>query len=39
MIISVFKTNVLEQEQARKILAVLSGKYPDYKINFDLSIG
>ncbi len=35
--VKVFKTNILKQKQAKPMLSVLLIKYPDFKINFDLS--
>ena len=34
--IEVFKTNVLETVQAKKIVTILLQHFPDNKINFDL---
>jgi hypothetical protein len=34
--VEVFKTNVLQQKQAKGILAFLSKTFPGFKINFDL---
>ena len=36
MMIEVFKTNVKETEQAKKIVTVLLEHFPGNKINFDL---
>ena len=35
-IVEVFKTNVLEDEQARLLISVLLDHFPQHKINFDL---
>ncbi len=35
--VEVLKTNILKQKQARPMLSVLLIKYPNFKINFDLS--
>jgi len=34
--IEVFKTNVQNRKQANKLLKILSNKYPEAKINFDI---
>ncbi len=36
MPVSVFKTNIQTQFQAQKIINILMGYLPKYKINFDL---
>jgi len=35
--VEIFKTNVLEKEEAEKIVTQMMEKFPGYKINFDLS--
>lgn len=35
-IVEVFKTNVLEDEQASLLISVLLDHFPQHKINFDL---
>jgi hypothetical protein len=36
-VVEVFKTNVLENGQSKKVLDLLSKNWPTSKINFDLS--
>jgi hypothetical protein len=35
--VEVFRTNVQKKTQSRKLLFFLSGAFPDFKINFDLT--
>lgn len=35
-IVEVFKTNVLEDNEAKELIAKLSTHFPGFKINFDL---
>jgi hypothetical protein len=35
-IVEVFKTNIIYKKDANRILKLLSNKYPNLKINFDL---
>jgi len=34
--VEIFKTNVKKRKQSEKLVSLLSMKYPDLKINFDL---
>ena len=34
--VEIFKTNIDEQQKAEILLKLLSTKFPDFKINFDL---
>lgn len=34
--VEIFKTNVNDQEQAKKVVGLLYRKFPDCRINFDL---
>ena len=34
--VEIFKTNVKKRKQSEKVVSLLSMKYPDLKINFDL---
>jgi hypothetical protein len=35
--VEVFKTNVQKKTQSKVLLCILSGAFPSFKINFDLS--
>ncbi|MES1217057.1 MAG: hypothetical protein ABUT20_16200 [Bacteroidota bacterium] len=35
--VEIFKTNVLRKREANKMLRKMTGHFPAYKINFDLS--
>jgi tRNA G26 N,N-dimethylase Trm1 len=35
--IEIFKTNVQKTEEAKRIVGLLQGQYPDSRINFDLN--
>jgi hypothetical protein len=34
--VEVFRTNVLTEAQASRVLRTLNERFPDYKVNFDL---
>ncbi len=34
--IKIFKTSIKSHSEAREVVRILSGQFPEYKINFDL---